>query len=126
MDPEKIRFHIRPNRLQRGVRRVITGKQGFVRNFKGGRLMVWHGVVIVHLMHHDFILPDQVIPDLMIIGNNAVRNTDRIPLKYKSAKIILDSSNSFYYSEKFIDQWKTRNVSVYWVQKHGAFDLTIG
>jgi competence protein ComEC len=124
-DANKIGFHIRPNRVRSGVNKVITGAPGFVRAFQGGKIISWNSLIIVQLTQKDFILPEQLNPDWIIVGNNAVRDIENFASTYKNPMIILDSSNSFYYSEWFTKEWKARNNRVHSVQTQGAFELTI-
>lgn len=124
-DEEKIRFHIRPNRLTSGVDKVYHQDLSFVRQFQGARMIQWNGLLIAHITSRDFILPETSKPDWLIIGNNAVADLTKLPSNFKSAKIILDSSNSFYFTESFLKKSQTMKLDVYSVWHQGAFDFKI-
>jgi hypothetical protein len=122
-DIQKIRFHIHPNRLTAGIQKINTEiNQPFIREFKWGKLVVWNKMIIAHITQKEFVLPQGFNPDYIIIGNNAVRNISEIP---NGPKIILDSSNTFSFAKRFLDQAKKINRDAHSVLHHGAFDLPI-
>ena len=123
-DADKIRFHVRPNRLVSGVSNVINGDRlPFIQKMKGGRLIAWKEKIIIQVTGGDFVLPGNVHPDVVVIGNNAVRDVTGFFLSSSNTKIILDSSNSYFYTQRFLAQSKTKNVDVYSVSHQGAFEF---
>ncbi len=120
-DRDKVRFHIRPNRLRSGVGEVFDGKdQNFSSRLNGCRLIVWNGTRILQLENRKFVIPDKLLVDYVLIGKNAIYDLEKLhSLKFK--KLILDSSNSFYFAEQILRAARAAGIDVYSVQHHGAF-----
>lgn len=120
-DFERVRFHIRPNRLQSGVRTIYIGdQQDFTRSFAGCRLVLWKGVKILQIQEREFLFPKGVEVDYLIIGKNAIKDITAISsIKFK--KLILDSSNSVFLVEKILKEAKEQPWDVYSVLHQGAF-----
>jgi competence protein ComEC len=124
-DVGKIRFHIAPNRLASGIRNIMDGNdQPFLLEVKGAKLIRWQNHTILHLMEKDVVVPEGISPDWVIIGNNSVYDLAQLQFA-KRARIILDSSNSYFYNEKILAQAENLKVDVYSVAHKGAFDYTI-
>lgn len=122
-DAGKLRFHVQPNRLFSGVGNVVADEQQpFVRKVKGGEVICWKGKVIVHLMQRDFVLPEKLPADWIVVSNNAVKDLSRLPAEIE---IILDSSNSYFYTERVLAQAKKHNLDVYSVAHRGAFEFSL-
>lgn len=120
-DVGKLRFHVQPNRLFSGVGNVVTdGQQPFVSKVKGGKVICWKGKVIVHITHRDLKLPEKVRADWIVVSNNAVKDLSELQV---NAKIILDSSNSYFYTERILAQARKHHLDVYSVMHQGAFVL---
>lgn len=117
----KVRFHIRPNRLRNGVGQISDGKiQSFSVRLEGCRLVVWNGLRILQLEDRNFKIPLNFEVDYVIAGTNAVRDLEPIKaLKFK--KLILDSSNSFYFAERLLKDALAEGIPIHSVQHHGAF-----
>lgn len=120
-DRDKLRFHIRPNRLRNGVGEIYDGQtQTFVRNLPGCKLIVWNGLKILQVEKSNFVAPENLSVDYLLIGGNAVYSTKLIQtIKFK--KLILDSSNSFYFAERLLKDAQAHGIPVYSVQHQGAF-----
>ena len=120
-DWERIRFHIRPNRLQSGVRNVYSGDQvDFVRDFKGCRFIIWKEVTILQIREKEFSFPETVNLDYVVLGNNAIKSmADISSVKFK--KLILDSSNSFYFANRILKEAHHLSLDVHSVLHQGAF-----
>lgn len=123
-DSQKINFHVTPNRLIAGVKSVITDYPN-TRSFKGCELMAWQGKVLLHITDPGFEVPDQLFVDCLIIGNNAVYEVGEIALKLNAVKVVLDSSNTFFFADRFLEEAKLYNLDVYSVLHEGAFALKI-
>jgi competence protein ComEC len=120
-DWEKIRFHIRPNRLQSGVSTVRQADNfDFVRIFQGCRLVVWNRVTILQIQQRDFSLPSGISPDFIVLGNNAIKSLNDIAT-LNCKKLILDSSNSFYFATRILKEAQNKSMNVHSVHHHGAF-----
>lgn len=125
-EDDKIRFHIRPNRLESGIHYVITERNlPFVFEFKGGKVITWSKRTLVHLTGKNFILPAGLAPDWLVIGNNAVYDIGKLGLLSAKTKIILDSSNSYFYAERILKDEKWRPFDVHSVLHEGAFEYEI-
>lgn len=120
-DRDKLRFHIRPNRLRNGVGEVYNGKeQAFTTEFNGCRLTVWNGLKILQLDKKDCQFPENLQVDYVVLGGNAIRKVELLK-SIKFRKLILDSSNSFYFAERLLKDALAAEVEVHSVPHHGAF-----
>jgi competence protein ComEC len=123
-DTRKIGFHVGPNRLMAGVK-TIKPLLETQRQFKGCKLITWNGMSILHITAKDYDLPGHLTIDWLIIGNNAVREIDRIEKGISFRKIILDSSNSTLFATRFLDDAKLFKFDVHSVLHDGAFAFNI-
>lgn len=123
-DLQKIRFHVSPNRLMAGVRKVST-RLPHSRSLKGCKLIAWQGRTILHITDPDFEVPGQLAIDWLIIGNNAVSEIDKIARNITFKKVVLDSSNSFFFATHFLEEAKLYKFDVHSVLHQGAFALKI-
>jgi competence protein ComEC len=124
-DQAKTGFHILPGRLIDGVSDVITDSLSMLREFRGGRLIVWNTVTILQVNKQDFSLPDNFNVDFLIVSNNAIFDVQKIPDELKKAQIILDSSNSFYYADAFMKKGNSLGLTVHSVLHAGSFEYRI-
>ncbi len=120
-DRDKLRFHIRPNRLRNGAGEIYNGReQPFVKELSGCRLIVWNGLKILQLDEKNFSVPGNLQVDYVLVGRNAIYDTK--PLRtVKFQKLILDSSNSFYFAERLLKDAGEEGIQIHSVQHHGAF-----
>jgi competence protein ComEC len=122
-DQERMRFHIRPNRLNSGVT-MIHSQLPFQKELdKGVYVAQWKGNAIAFIQHKNYSLPELAKIDYLVIGKNSIRaNLSHYHLKLK--KVILDGSNSRWY----INQWREfcakEKISFHAVLDQGAFVLT--
>lgn len=123
-DLQTIRFHVGPNRLRAGIRKVRTTIPS-ERSFKGCKLISWHGRTLLHISDRDFKVPESMVIDWLVIGNNAVYNLDKITGNMTFKKLILDSSNTFYFASHFLEEAKLYKLDVHSVLHQGAFALTV-
>lgn len=120
-DRDKLRFHIRPNRLRNGVGEIYEGvKQSFVREIPGGKLIVWKGLRILQLDQKNFSVPENLEVDYVLLGGNALYDLKSLQV-LKFQKLILDSSNSFYFAERLLNDAQDEGIPIHSVQHHGAF-----
>lgn len=119
---DRIRFHIHQNRLTAGIGRIVEGHQTqSIRKVRGGEIISSLGKTIFLLNEKDYILPEGAKLDFIIIGNEALSRKDIKMLK-TSATIILDSSNSYFYSSGIVSNAKEQGIEIYSVKHHGAFE----
>ena len=125
IDEERIRFHIRPNRIACGVGTTYTNDHTFVKSANGLRYFNSCGAKVLLIDQKNGQLPNKVITDYVIIANNAVSSLDRILSSVTFNRLILDSSNSPFYVEKILKQASEKNISTHSVLTQGAFSTTL-
>ena len=123
-DQERIRFHIRPNRIASGVGNILTNDSIFQESLNGFRFYDFQNNKVLWVSQKNCELPNKVITDYLIIGNNAVSSLDKIEGKIEFRQIILDSSNSLTYATKILNEAKSRNIAIHSVLTQGAFSVT--
>jgi len=123
-DGQQIRFHVQPHRLIRGVGMVRDGRR-LAHSFNGCRLLVWGGKKILLIDDKNFALPAHVVVDWIIIGNNAVADLNEVSKGVDCSRVILDSSNSFFFASRFLEAAKFHELEVHSVLHQGAFIQTI-
>ncbi len=115
-------YQVSPNRLALGISRVLAGeRQSFVRNFQGGSVIRWEGRTILLLNE----LPDELNAldvDYLIVSGSATRNLSGVLKKIKAHKVILDSSNSYFVTNKSLNSL-TQAMPIHSVWHHGAFEI---
>lgn len=120
-DRDKLRFHIRPNRLRNGVGEIYNGDSHLsAAYFSGCKLIVWNGLKILHVVDKTFKAPESLTVDYVLLGGNAIYNTESLK-GVKFEKLILDSSNSFYFAERLLKNAQQEGIPIHSVQHHGAF-----
>ena len=119
-DEEKIRFHIRPNRLRKEVKEEVFLKMETVHQVSHGcRFIAWEGKTLLLIRAKDVLIPS-VRVDFLVISNNAVTLQD-IHGKIIFDKLIVDSSNSFYFADKLMKEAEQRHISAHSVLHQGYF-----
>jgi len=113
---ERIRFHIRPNRLFCGVSEVRSEASG-IHQVNGFQYFVWNHKRILWIKDKKVTLPKNIISDYLIIANNSMTTQQLKDLKFE--KLILDSSNSKWYTDRLTKEWSGDNL--YAVSDQGAF-----
>jgi competence protein ComEC len=124
-DDNKIRFHIRPNRVNVGITQLTElSNAGFSRSVKGGELISWNGKMVLYINSKDFETPVAVNHfDLIIIGNNSVETLLSLQAWYPDTPVVLDSSNSTYYSTRLVKEAKDLNLNIHSVHHQGAYEF---
>lgn len=117
-DAEKIRYHIHPHRIMAGVDRVFNELTAD-HSFPGGRLIVWQGKKILLVTERHGIIPEGLAVDWLIIGNDAI-GIERLA-GVSCERVILDSSNSFFFTSRFLEAAKLYKLEVHSVLHQGAF-----
>ena len=125
MDEERIRFHIRPNRIFSGIADVDFSNEKIVESFSGFQLYVKDGMSLLRIDKKKFALPDHIVVDYLVIGNNSVYSLDEIVGKITFKKLILDSSNSVGYVRRLEKQIQSSGIRMYTVANQSAFILTL-
>jgi competence protein ComEC len=122
-DQERVRFHVRPNRLNCGISHVQYSPPFYLELEKGVGVARWKGNSIVFIDQKNYSIPELVKIDYLVVGKNAV-NTNSLPVHLKVKKVILDGSNSRWY----VNRWRAvsgqQPIVVHAVADEGAFILT--
>ena len=124
-DEERIRFHIRPNRIISGVTDSHGSPNGSVQKFKGFELYVKNGASVLRIDNRSHDLPKGIVVDYLIVGNNSIRSITEIAAKIEFKKLILDATNSPWYVNRIEKEAQSKNDSVYAVGKKSAFVVTL-
>ncbi len=123
---KKVRLHIQPNRMLHGIIDIKKGEdQPFVRDLSGCTLMLWRGKYTLHITDKNFLLPEMMKLDYLLIGNNAVTDLISVTQQLHIEKLIIDSSNSFYFADNLLKQARTLKIDAYSVLHQGAFVDTL-
>ena len=85
-------------------------------------MIYWKGKVIVSIQSKTRKLPPGVGIDVLIIGNNSMRFSDLQKTKSSPRLIILDSSNSYFYTDHFVKQGAYSGLTIYSVKHQGAYE----
>lgn len=117
-DPERIRFHIQPNRLIHGVSttELRIPFSSIVNRVKFYR---WNNKTIAWISDKDGKLPTNVSFDFLIISKNAWSR--KAVDKVKANCIILDGSNSKRFVTYLDEQMKNRKIQTHSVGEEGAY-----
>lgn len=117
---DRIRFHIRPNRLLNGISKIHPVDGTFSTPVKGGTLFRWNTTTVFQVTERDFFFPRGIEVDYLVISNNAVPDLNHLqPAKLKA--VIVDSSNSMYTAIKILREAGERGIAVHSVLHRGAF-----
>jgi competence protein ComEC len=126
IQPDKISFHIQPYRLTTGVKRV-NGAQLISKKFLWGSVIQWEGKIVVHLNsidYHDQV-PKSIKADYLVISGHAVPRLSELSFNSVPPKIILDTSNSYFYSQRIVKEAKALGIGVTSVRHQGAYQEII-
>jgi competence protein ComEC len=122
-DRDRIRFHIHPNRLFTAVQKVSRMEDlALSRNLAGGKIFYWRGKSILIQQSKELKLPKDLSLDFFIVGNNSVWFDNLKKLKSPPRFIILDSSNSYFYTNNFRQKAAASGLKVHSVRFDGAFE----
>ncbi len=120
MDEEKIRFHIRPNRLRKEVKGEVFSAMENTRQVSPGcKLIAWEGNTILLIEAKEAVLPS-IHVDFLVISNNAI-TLQAIQKKIIFEKLIVDSSNSFYFADKLMKEAERMDIRAHSVLHQGYF-----
>jgi competence protein ComEC len=114
-------FQTAANRVRLGAQENGSAVQKVERN--GCTVVRWHGLQVLMIRSSSFTLPRKLEVDFIVISNNAARSLPEITSQIKCRKVIIDSSNSFYFAERLLAQ-PLPGGSVHSVLHHGAFQYS--
>lgn len=128
-DSEKIRFHIRPNRLSSNIRESIPvrpGEVSFMKPVSGVILASWKGKELVILNSkigdHSFTSPVSV--DYILICQEFNKDLEWIKNNFIFDRLILDGTLSFSKANAFKEDIEAAGLNYYSVYHEGALELT--
>lgn len=120
-DPGKIDYHIRPKRSAMMVNRVSDADHPFSREIPGGRFIAIKNTLLLQITN-DIFEPRQLeAVDVIVIGNDSVKDYVRLRQAYRNAVIVFDSSNSLRYIETMLAE----GPEAHSVLHRGAFEFVI-
>jgi len=119
VDAERMRFHIRPNRLQHGITSTETTIP-FAKSIQGLQVFSWQGDKIVFVQNKEAQLPQSAEIDYLVVAQNSIEPNE---FDFNSVKqVILDGSNS----RSYVNKWKqviNDKSKLHSVLEDGAFVL---
>jgi competence protein ComEC len=120
-DKESIRFHIRPNRLMNGIDWIDDEEVSyFSHHYRGCRLIVWKGITLLQISEKEFSFPEELAIDFVVIEQNAIASVQDLA-KVNFERLILDSSNSFYFADRILKEAQASSIRVHSVLHDGSF-----
>lgn len=122
-DSEKVAFHIKPNRIAKGIRHVHASQdQPFVKEFDKNKLILWNDLKLL-ILCKEFNFVTGYKADYLIVSSDAVSDVGKLAGKVAFRYLIIDSSNSYYNAERLLRQAKDMKLHVHSVLHHGAFEV---
>lgn len=120
-DSERIRFHIRPNRLYNMVSETKPMVIAHRPDIKGCKLLEFSGKSILFIAKPLRQYPATIKPDFIVLAKEAAWKTSEIILKFPQAQIILDSSWGAGQVKWLKKQSQESTSRIYSVTESGAF-----
>jgi competence protein ComEC len=114
-------FQTASNRVRLGVKDTAMPVNSVERN--GCLLILWNHLRILNIRSSSFVLPKDQEIDLLVVSNNSVRSLPEITAQINCEKVIIDSSNSFYFAERLLAR-QVPGEFVHSVLHHGAFQYS--
>ena len=122
---DKISYHITPHRIKAGIHNTMPPVESFERQLPGCLMMVWKGKSFLRIYDSKFFVPDSLSVDFVIVSNSAVKNIEELSSRVRIGQLILDSSNSHYFTTQVLKRTNTISTKIYSVLHQGAFELNI-
>lgn len=126
-DAGKMSYHILPNRIRVGSsnpRPIVERQTSY--DLDGARLFIWRGKKVIQVFSNAFHPNEFFSADILIISRNSVGEVEDILERSRTVeKVILDSSNSYRYSEAVKKLASTLNIEVASVLTDGAVEINL-
>ena len=119
-DEERVRFHIRPNRLQHGVAEV-NQEIPFAEKIDGSTIFHWRDKSVAIVSQRNSELPLNLKVDYLIVSQNSFPILSKSKTSFEIGQLIIDGSNSRSYTKKLTKFAKAENIPVHSVLEQGAF-----
>lgn len=118
----KQKFHIKPNRIIHAVDQVALLQPLFQSDEFD--VFVCGQQRILRIKRREAKIPAWCRPNLIIVGNNGF-NRLSMPAEFQNVVIVLDSSNSFYFADKVINDKENEGLVLHSVLHRGAFEISL-
>jgi competence protein ComEC len=125
-DVRKQRFHIHPNHQRCGAAGGVADAVARSHAVPGARLIVWRKKIILQITGPEFPMPERLAVDYLIISNNALKDLKLLAAHIDAKQILLDSSNTYYFATKLLDDAVPLGLRVHSVWHRGAFQEITG
>jgi competence protein ComEC len=119
-NPERIRFHVRPNRMISGIYHTTVNDSSVVKPLTANTAVCWWLENLVVFMRGPSAIPKNLSIDYLIVSNNAVSSANDLAT-IKAKVIILDSSNSPRITDRLLAEAKLFSLPLYSVRHSGAY-----
>ncbi|MFN3840935.1 MAG: ComEC/Rec2 family competence protein [Cyclobacteriaceae bacterium] len=117
---ERIRFHIRPNRLISGIHNTtVNDSSKLAVPIPYTTICRWNKLTIA-VVRKGVALPQKLSIDYLIISKNAIQSLAELG-NLTASTIILDSSNSKQVAEGLMNEANSRSLRIHSVMHAGAF-----
>jgi len=121
-EEKKIAFHIRPNRLQSAVGSVHTELLNAASDLPG---IFRAGSSTFVYARGPFTLPRPEHIDYLIIGDESISDLSLLSTLHPDTQVILDSSNSYRYVNRFLKASAALKIKVFSVLHQGSFEAVL-
>ena len=126
-DVRKQRFHIHPNHQRCGAAvGMVADVVERSHAVPGARLVVWRKKIILQITGPEFPMPEHLAVDYLIISNNALKDITLLAAHIDARQILLDSSNTYYFATKLLNDAMQLGLRVHSVWHRGAFQEITG
>lgn len=132
-DVQQLKYHIEPARIQAGLS-PLQEHQELPQDFlvpqnimEGIVVMVWQGkrIAVVDGKQH-VTLPDGPLPvDILLLRKNPKVPLAQLQSIFSFKKLVLDASNSQYYSQKLKSEANLLDLPLYLTAEQGAYHLPL-
>ena len=65
------------------------------------------------------------VTDFLVISNNAIEDVEQILSFFRPSLVILDSSNGYYYADKWIEILRSRGINAYSTRHSGGLVIDL-
>lgn len=123
-DQERIRFHIRPNRLFNMVSEVMPKATDDQSRHKTYQSLEYAGKTILFVYKPIEYFSNKLRPDFVVIGKDAAWKSPEIISRFPKSQVILDSSWGLGQVRWLRKQLQNKEEDFYSVSERGAFVTT--
>ncbi len=121
-DKKGIKFHIEPNHLAHGIRKITFATTTLPNGFSVIRMKE---KTFMWIRSPKFEMPDHVSADYLIISNDAISSLREISSHIQFKAVVFDSSNSYRYCKRMSLEAAEMKIYSRSVLTDGAFTIDI-